>query len=216
MIKETWPHVMPPQCSTAFITRWRIKSPASRLFAQAFVQAQVKESIKAPRHWLCEGYPPVTGEFPSQRARNTENVSIWWRHHIMRYPVCMFRSILCVDPISSRTHASSPSRNGIWAGVVNMILTREGDDYYLWFSGVALVRSFIYMSHTWLSLIINTLTSYLRHGVWRHHCFSTISRQRNEQQGSHHRLFDGSPPVSGWFPRMKSASNARSIFMLHV
>ena len=30
---------------------------------------------------LCEGNSPVTGEFPSQRASNAENVSIWWRHH---------------------------------------------------------------------------------------------------------------------------------------
>ena len=24
----------------------------------------------------------MTGEFPSQRASNGENVSIWWRHHV--------------------------------------------------------------------------------------------------------------------------------------
>ena len=30
---------------------------------------------------LCEGNPPVTGGFPSQRVSNAENVSIWWRHH---------------------------------------------------------------------------------------------------------------------------------------
>ena len=30
---------------------------------------------------LCAGNSPVTGEFPAQRARNGENVSIWWRHH---------------------------------------------------------------------------------------------------------------------------------------
>ena len=24
---------------------------------------------------------PMTGEFPTQRASNAENVSIWWRHH---------------------------------------------------------------------------------------------------------------------------------------
>ena len=30
---------------------------------------------------LCKGNPPVTSGFPSQRASNTENVSIWWRHH---------------------------------------------------------------------------------------------------------------------------------------
>ena len=28
---------------------------------------------------LCDGNPPVTGGFPSQRASNTENVFIWWR-----------------------------------------------------------------------------------------------------------------------------------------
>ena len=31
---------------------------------------------------LCEGIPPVTGGFLSQRASNAENVSIWWRHHV--------------------------------------------------------------------------------------------------------------------------------------
>ena len=30
---------------------------------------------------LCEGNPPVTGGFPSQRASNAESVSILWRHH---------------------------------------------------------------------------------------------------------------------------------------
>ena len=30
---------------------------------------------------LCEGNSPGTGEFPAQKASNTENVSIWWRHH---------------------------------------------------------------------------------------------------------------------------------------
>ena len=30
---------------------------------------------------LCEGNSLVTGEFPTQRAYNAENVSIWWRHY---------------------------------------------------------------------------------------------------------------------------------------
>ena len=30
---------------------------------------------------LCEGNPPVTDIFPSQRA---SNVSIWWRHHVVQ------------------------------------------------------------------------------------------------------------------------------------
>ena len=32
---------------------------------------------------LCAGNSPVTGEFPAQRASNTENVSIWWRAHVL-------------------------------------------------------------------------------------------------------------------------------------
>ena len=41
--------------------RWRIKSPASRLFTKSFIKTQIKESIKAPRHW------PLCGEFTGDR-----------------------------------------------------------------------------------------------------------------------------------------------------
>ena len=52
-----------------------------RLFIQPFIQAQIKENIKAPRHWLCQRNSPVTVEFLAQRASNAENAFIWWRHH---------------------------------------------------------------------------------------------------------------------------------------
>ena len=74
--------------------RWRLKSPASRLFAEPFIQAQIKENIKAPRHrplWgEYEGNPPVTGGFRSQRASNTENVSIWYQNQLeqLEHPRC--------------------------------------------------------------------------------------------------------------------------------
>ena len=61
--------------------RWRLKSPVSRLFTQPFIRAQIKENIKAPRHWPLCGEFTGTGEFPAQRASYAENVSIWWRHH---------------------------------------------------------------------------------------------------------------------------------------
>ena len=41
--------------------RWRLKSPASRLFTQPFIQAQIKENINAPRHW------PLCGKFAGGR-----------------------------------------------------------------------------------------------------------------------------------------------------
>ena len=39
-------------------------------------------------HWLgvpclCVGNSPETGEFPAEKASNAENVSIWWRHHVV-------------------------------------------------------------------------------------------------------------------------------------
>ena len=42
---------------TPLSARWRLKSPASRLFAQPIIPAQIKENIKAPRHW------PLWGKF---------------------------------------------------------------------------------------------------------------------------------------------------------
>ena len=36
---------------TSWLAQRRLKSPASWLFAQPCVQAQIKENIKAPRHW---------------------------------------------------------------------------------------------------------------------------------------------------------------------
>ena len=58
-----------------------LKSLASRLFTQSFIQAQIKKTIKAPRHWPLCGEFTGTGEFPAQKASNAENGSIWWRHH---------------------------------------------------------------------------------------------------------------------------------------
>ena len=46
---------------TSWQARWRLKPPASPLFIQMFVQAQIKENIKAPRHW------PLWGEFTVDR-----------------------------------------------------------------------------------------------------------------------------------------------------
>ena len=69
--------------------RWRLKSPASRLFTQSFIPTQIKENIKAPGHWPLCGEFTGTGEFPAQKASNAENVSIWWRHHVrMRMYQC--------------------------------------------------------------------------------------------------------------------------------
>ena len=40
---------------------WRLKSPGLRMFTQLFIQAQIKDNIKAPHHW------PSWGEFNGDR-----------------------------------------------------------------------------------------------------------------------------------------------------
>ena len=51
----------------------------SRLFRR-----KSKKTSKLRVTGLCAGNSPVTGEFPTQRASNAENVSIWWRHYASR------------------------------------------------------------------------------------------------------------------------------------
>ena len=62
---------------TSWWARWRLKSPTSRLFTQPFVQAQIKEIVKAPSHWPLWGEFTGDGEFPAQKASNVE--IIWWQ-----------------------------------------------------------------------------------------------------------------------------------------
>ena len=52
---------------------------------------------------LCEGNPPVTGGFPSQRASDTENISIWWRHHVRWQNITRTNAqLLSIEPILFR------------------------------------------------------------------------------------------------------------------
>ena len=45
-----------------------------------------KKTSKLRVTGLCAGNSPGTGEFPAQRTSNAENVSIWWRHHVLPIP----------------------------------------------------------------------------------------------------------------------------------
>ena len=42
-----------------------------------------KKTPKLRDTGLCAGNSPGTGEFPAQMASYSENVSIWWRHHVL-------------------------------------------------------------------------------------------------------------------------------------
>ena len=92
---------------TLWCAWWRLKSPASPLFTQTFIQAQIKENVKAPRHW------PLCGEFtgdrwiPRTKASNAENVSIWRHHH--QYQAFGHHVITCFIAQIQETSISVPS-----------------------------------------------------------------------------------------------------------
>ena len=57
---------------------WRHNGRDSCLFRR-----RSKKTPKLRATGLCAGNSPGTGEFPAQMASNAENVSIWWRHHVI-------------------------------------------------------------------------------------------------------------------------------------
>ena len=74
----------------AITLRWRHKSPASRLFAQPFIQAKMKENIKAPRHWPLWGeftvvrwIPPHTGPVRRKMFPFDDVTMLAWQYEIM-------------------------------------------------------------------------------------------------------------------------------------
>ena len=56
--------------------------PHDCLLNRLFIRRSKKTS-KLRVTGLCVGNSPWTGEFPAQMASNAENVSIWWRHHVL-------------------------------------------------------------------------------------------------------------------------------------
>ena len=92
---------------------WRPKSLASRLFAKPFVQAHIKQNIKALRHWTLWGgstgdqRTPVTRKCLLSSSRiiknkhqwNTKCVCIWQFRlqnvvHFVRASLCQFQAVL--------------------------------------------------------------------------------------------------------------------------
>ena len=70
--------------------RWRLKSPAYRLFAPPFAQAQIIESIKTPRHWPLWGkstgdrWIPLTKVPAAQKRFPFDDVIMCIRNYRMK------------------------------------------------------------------------------------------------------------------------------------
>ena len=50
---------------------------------------------------LCAGTSPGTGEFPAQMASNAENISIWWRHHVISRNIYVYIYALWFSVLSN-------------------------------------------------------------------------------------------------------------------
>ena len=75
----------------------------ARLLNRLFSRISKKAS-KLRVTGLFAGNSPVTDEFPAQMASNTENVSISWRHHVLRYSqeLLIHISIMCIQNVSCK------------------------------------------------------------------------------------------------------------------
>ena len=76
-----------------------------RLFVQQCLQTNINGNTRASYWWtFFVGIPHVTSGFSSQRARNAEIVSMWWRHHLW------WPGTLCNRGYRSKTHIKVKSR----------------------------------------------------------------------------------------------------------
>ena len=65
-------------------------------YSSVYSRRRSKKTSKLHVTGLCERNSPVTGEFPAQRASNSENVPIWWRHHGMTHLVYTNKFLISV------------------------------------------------------------------------------------------------------------------------
>ena len=54
------------------------------VYSNVYSRHRSKKTSKLCVTGLCERNSQVAGEFPAQRASDTENVSIWWCHHVSK------------------------------------------------------------------------------------------------------------------------------------
>ena len=92
-------HIDPPYNSQRIHLNWQegaihysdiiMSTTASQITSLTIVYSTVYSGADQRKHQkfcvtnLCAGNSPITGEFPAHKASNAENVSIWWRHHVM-------------------------------------------------------------------------------------------------------------------------------------
>ena len=60
-----------------------VTSLASQFLLNRLFRRRSKKTSRLRASGICEGNPPLTIGFPSQRDSNAGNASIWWRHPVL-------------------------------------------------------------------------------------------------------------------------------------
>ena len=133
---------------TSWWARWRLQSLASWLFAQPFVQAQIKKNMSKHRitTGVCDGNPSVIGGFTSQKASNAENGSIWWRHHEQS------DSIACC-PASRTTLVATRFRVAVICPIIQVPHCIRVFFYFVWFVFINHIFQFYYELCTYCNIL---------------------------------------------------------------
>ena len=100
----------------------------SIVYSTVYSGSDQRKYIKLRVTGLCDGNSPMTGEFPTQRAGNAENVSIWWRHHgktLSRHNIskelCTIYTYCCILFLFG-IHATGTNGNWHWPMSINQLL----------------------------------------------------------------------------------------------
>ena len=93
------------------------------VYSSFYLGADQEKTSKPRVIGLCAGNSSVTGEFPAQRTRNAENISIWWRHHETGMTEI---SLLTPTPALLEYHRTTVSP------FLSMFLARGYNAYWTW------------------------------------------------------------------------------------
>ena len=60
------------------------------VYSTVYLRRRSRKTPKLRVTGLCVGNSPLTSKFPGHMASNAENVSIWWRHHVLQWLTTVF------------------------------------------------------------------------------------------------------------------------------
>ena len=138
-----------PRCSIQFVTlEWRhngrdgvLNHQRLKCLPKGLCKRRSKKTSKLRAIGLCEGNPPVTGGFPSQRASNAENVSNWWRHHNIYFSRTMHHSQLAIHTVLSISEFEMHKMKCLLHNIVPYYL------YFLTSSATSPLSRFVCLDH---------------------------------------------------------------------